>query len=139
MVSDPDMLDEVSMAAGIALSRWFGQEAKRVFAMLAESDQERENRELVELVERLGGKVTANQLRRHTRKYGSPDEAEAALQALVNDHKGDWKPNSTSNQGGRPTSVFVLRGVVKTPPSHEGNGGFGYGDTQNKSDKWEEV
>ena len=35
-------VDEVSMAAGITLADWFGQEGRRVYGVLGESDEERD-------------------------------------------------------------------------------------------------
>jgi Protein of unknown function (DUF3987) len=140
MADNPDTLDETSIAAGIALARWFGQEAKRVFAMLSESDDERESREMLEHVERLGGSVTANQVRRHTRKYRTPGEAEAALQNLVKLGLGNWKPKEISEHGGRPTRQFVLRHVVETPVKPKECAGSGYSNVQEKTNGgWGEV
>ncbi len=64
VVDDPTLLsrDEVdaeSMTAGIAMARWFGREAKRVYALLTESEDEKRDRELVEWIRRRGGVVTA--------------------------------------------------------------------------------
>lgn len=125
-VSDPDTVDETSMEAGIALSRWFGQEAKRVYAMLAESEADQTIRQTMELVQRLGGTVTGRDLQRSARKYKTAKEAENALQILVQHEKGDWRPSPGTAQGGRPTSVFVLRqraDVDETPVKPKENKG----------------
>ena len=78
-VSDSDTVDEISMAAGIALSRWFGAEAKRVYAMLGEGAEDQAERELIELIRRLGGTVTGRKLQRHSRKFKTAKEADNAL------------------------------------------------------------
>jgi Protein of unknown function (DUF3987) len=122
-VADPDTVDEVSMAAGIALSRWFGEEAKRVYAMLSEDEDAQQIRELVELVERLGGVVRVRDLQRHSRKYRESHVAENALQLLVNQGKGAWQANRTGAQGGAPTRAFVLRRVDTTPAKLKKNAG----------------
>ncbi|MBL8762229.1 MAG: DUF3987 domain-containing protein, partial [Phycisphaerae bacterium] len=54
---DPARVDEASIAAGVVLARWFGDEARRVYAILSESDDDRETRRLVEWIERKGGTV----------------------------------------------------------------------------------
>jgi len=105
---NPDTLDEISMAAGIALSRWFGREARRVIAMISESDDVRDNHELLGHIKNLGGAVTANALRRLKRKYPTSEKAEAALQKLAKEGYGDWKQNPIGEQGGRPTRTFYL-------------------------------
>lgn len=122
-VSDPDTVDATSMKAGIALSRWFGQEAKRVYVMLGESEEDQQIRELVDLVERLGGTVTGRDLQRRSRKYRTANEAEGALQLLVQHEKGDWQPKPGTAQGGRPTMAFVLHRVDTTSMKPGGNGG----------------
>jgi hypothetical protein len=138
-VSDPDTVDETSMAAGIALSRWFGAEAKRVYAMLGESETDQQIRELVELVERLGGTVKARDLQRRSRKYHTATEAENALQILVQHEKGDWRPKPCTDQGGRPTTVFVLRRVDTTPAKPKENGGSVDVNGEAPAGEWGEV
>src|SRR5262249_15695781 len=61
-LEDPGQVDDVSMEAGIKLSDWFGNEAKRVYAMLSETQEEADQRELIELIKRHGGDITARQL-----------------------------------------------------------------------------
>ena len=63
-----DAVDEASIAAGVALSRWFGHEARRVYAMLAESDDDRDRRRLVDLIRGKGGSVTPRDLMRGVAK-----------------------------------------------------------------------
>ena len=55
---DPDHIDQHSIDAGVTLSRWFGQEAQRVYEMLKEDDAYRALRELIEIIERKGGSIT---------------------------------------------------------------------------------
>jgi len=81
----PDAVDEVSMRAGIALARWFGHEARRVYAMLAESEEDRDRRRLVDLIRIKGGSVTPRDLIRSARLFKDTDEAKGALVSrLVN-------------------------------------------------------
>jgi hypothetical protein len=60
----PEAADAASITAGVRLSRWFGHEARRVYAMLDESDEARERRRLGELIRRKGGSVTPRDLMR---------------------------------------------------------------------------
>jgi hypothetical protein len=101
-------IDAASMSQAIALSTWFAGEACKVYGILVDSEEEKDQQELVELITRLGGEVSANELRKSTRKFRSNDEAEAALIKLAG--KGlvtvQWKKSGPV--GGRPRSVFKL-------------------------------
>lgn len=88
-------IDAASMEAGTTLSDWFGHEARRVYGLLAESDEERERRELIETVERIGastgGGITVRDLMRGCARYrGDAELAEMALQSLVEAGRGTW-------------------------------------------------
>ena len=61
---DPWRCDETSMASGIALAKWFGHEAKRVYGVLCESPEDRDCRRLVELLQAKGGQATVRELSR---------------------------------------------------------------------------
>jgi hypothetical protein len=138
--NDPATVDEVSMAAGIALSRWFGQEAKRVYGMLAEDETDQGARALMERVERLGGIITAYELKRHARQFRNTEQAEAALQGLVNRGLGAWTPYSSTVHGGRPTRAFILRSAAVNPAKHEKDGGFSNSSSDGKEQAdWGEV
>jgi hypothetical protein len=52
-----------------------GDEARRVYAILAETDDERDRRWLVELVGRKGGTVMARELQQSSRLYRTADDA----------------------------------------------------------------
>ncbi len=82
-LADADRVDETSSLAGVALSRWFGHEARHLYDVLAEPDDERERRRLVELIQRKGGSATARGLMRSSRKFKTAADAEAALEELV--------------------------------------------------------
>ena len=108
------------MEAGIALSRWFGSEARRVYRVLGESEEEGEARRLLELIDRKGGKVTPRDLQRGSSKYGSAKEAEEVLGRLVTGGMGTWEEVPPGPKGGRPTRVFIRTAPVKpTEPSEK--------------------
>lgn len=104
---DPRVLDEISMASGIRLAQWFKHEAKRVYAMLAETDGEEANRRLAEWVDRNGGYTTAREVQQKCRWLKESGRAEKALQALVDARLGDWEPTGAA-QRGRPGRRFML-------------------------------
>lgn len=99
-------IDAASMAAGIKLARWFGREAQRVESLFAETDEQREARELVEWIEKRGGSITARDLQNSHRRYShSADIAEAALAQLA---KAGLGKTTVIPTGGRPRFEFVL-------------------------------
>lgn len=104
---DPRVLDEISMASGIRLAQWFKHEAKRVYAMLAETDGEEANRRLAEWVDRNGGYTTAREVQQKCRWLKESGRAEKALQALVDARLGDWEATGEA-QRGRPGRRFML-------------------------------
>ena len=103
-------LDVASMDAGIVLAKWFKHEARRVYAMLGESDAERARRRLIEWIERKGGTVTVREVQQGCRWLKDPGAAEAALEELVKTGRGSWE-QSPPGQRGRPTRRFRLSTV----------------------------
>ena len=122
-----DEVDEKSVAAGAALAWWFTHEIKRLYGIFAEDEAEREDRELVEFVERRGGSVTPREVQRGLYRIKTADEAKAALERLVKAGSGTWQIPKASTIGGRPSDVFRLSlhpPNDKTPISDSANGGF---------------
>jgi hypothetical protein len=109
-----DAVDLVSMEAGISLAKWFGTEARRVYAILGESDEERDQRRLVELIQRKGGSATVRDLMRSARMFLDADVAEQALNELVKAGHGHWQAPPIGPAGGHPTQRFVLALGVDT-------------------------
>jgi hypothetical protein len=106
---DPQRIDEASVAAGVALARWFGDEAKRVYAVLSESDDDRGTRQLMEWIERRGGTVTVRDLTRGPREYrADPKRAAKALGDLVTAGVAVWVHDDHGPTGGRPTDRIRL-------------------------------
>ncbi len=115
-LENPDAVDAASIRAGVVFSRWFGNEARRMYAILSESDEERENRRLADWIERKGGSVTVREVQQGHRRFRLATDAEAALQPLVEAGYGDWEPPSPDKRG-RPTRRFAL----STPSTVYGN------------------
>jgi hypothetical protein len=144
---DPARVDAASIAAGVSLSRWFANEARRIYAMLSESDDDRKARQLVEWIERRGGVVTVRDVTHGIRAYrNDPDTAEHALSALVEAGIGRWESDDHGPKGGRPTRRFRLVSTVtvtETKGNPEADAGSGDGDagdtTTDAGDGWGEL
>jgi hypothetical protein len=133
-IDTPDAVDAASIAAGTALADWYRHEARRVYAVLKESDDASERRKVVDLVRERGGRITARNLATFHRPFrGRTAAAEECLSALVRAGAGRWEW-LRQDRGGRPTREFVLAKnatlVCKTPAKPEGNGGLGFADTR---------
>lgn len=106
-VPDPTTpVDETSIAAGIRLSRWFCNEAKRVYAVMEESEEDRKKRELIEWIRNRGGACSVNDLVHDKREYRhNRNRAEADLMELVKRRAGEW---DKGQKNGRPSQLFRL-------------------------------
>jgi len=107
-LAKPEAVDEASIAVGVALSGWFKNEARRIYGMLGESDEDRQRRRLVELIRRKGGSATPRDLMRSCRQYLTSVDAEAALAELAEAGLGRWEDVPTTGKGGRPTRRLTL-------------------------------
>jgi hypothetical protein len=122
--ADDPSIDAESMSAGIELARWFGNEAKRTYEVLRESDDEQELRQLAELIDAQGGSVRVRDWQRQ-RKHTNSEAAEEDLQRLLDAGYGSWGFAPTSADGGRPSRVFTLHANDprdKTPDGSDGEG-----------------
>ncbi|MGE3316519.1 MAG: DUF3987 domain-containing protein [Planctomycetaceae bacterium] len=104
----PDLVNAESMAAGIALAEWFKTEARRVYSMLGEDDQTRLRRQLIEWIDRRGGRVSERQVQQGCRWLRESGAAEKALTDLVKDELGCWEPVPSGSKGGRSSREFRL-------------------------------
>lgn len=106
---DPARIDAESMSRGVTLARWFADEARRVYEVIHESDAERANRELVEMIQRHGGSVTKRVLMQWSRtRFPSAGDAQDALDGLAADGLGQWEYPKPGPLGGHPEARFVL-------------------------------
>lgn len=109
-----DEIDVASMAAAIELVAWFKYETRRVYALLAESEVDRAIRQaddrLAAFVASHGGRVAVRDVIAGVRSISDADQAEEALERLVDAGRGGWidKPTDPA-KGGRPTRLFVLK------------------------------
>jgi hypothetical protein len=112
-----------SMAAGIALARWFANEARRVYATLGESDDTRCLRRLAEWLRDRGGRASVRQLQRaNSRRYRTAEDAEQALQSLVDAGLGEWHLQPPPPTGGHGQKEFLLFPTHDTSDTRHGGG-----------------
>ena len=79
------------MRAACELARWFGNEAERIYAVMAETPEQRGQRKLVEFIQSRDGRVTEREV--YTNYWAlknKPIETKAALEKLVNARLGEW-------------------------------------------------
>jgi hypothetical protein len=109
---EPTAIDADSMRAGIMLARWFGYEARRVYDVLAESEDAAELRQLAELIARRESKtITPRELCQSVWRYrGKTEQAEADLEQLVRAGYATWEPTGRTVRGGQPSRRLRLRG-----------------------------
>jgi hypothetical protein len=106
---NPEGIDQKSILAGIGLADWFGQEARRVYSVLGESEEEREERELVAWIAQKGGRATVRDITRGPRIYRDKVAAvEKVLTHLVKRGRGRWVPDDHGGGPGRRAHVFEL-------------------------------
>jgi hypothetical protein len=107
--ADPVAVDPDSMAAGITLTQWFGQETHRVYQVLGESEEARDEREMTELMTRKGGSITVREATRSSRKYrDKPALAEEVLNRLVKAKKAFTSHYPPEPKRGQPTTIWHL-------------------------------
>ncbi len=104
---DSTPIDELMMQNAIDLTNWFKHETRRVYAMLGESKEEHESRQLIEWIQSKGGTITARELQQGRREIKTSADAEKLLASLVTNGYGKWE-TVFSPKGGPPKRVFHL-------------------------------
>jgi hypothetical protein len=101
----------------------------RIYATLAETREQREQRQLVEFIESRGGSVSVRDLTHYCWSYkGRTEDAEQALTALVASGHGGWQEIRQDGRG-RPTRKFQLLPASPSPKIGDIRGKTGnYGD-----------
>lgn len=117
-------LDVASMAAGIELTEWFKQEAKRVYAVLADDDVAFENRQVIQWIEAQGRPVTIREVyRAHRNKFQSQEEVELLLNKMVREGVATSETDTPTEQGGRPVTTYSLSEFGHNPENPRENRG----------------
>ncbi len=124
-----NVIDSESMDRGIRLANWFRREAERVYARLAEGDDDREARQLLDLVRRKGGSVSGRELVQSSRSFKTVKDAEAALSRLVDAGHGKWVYLPQCGPGAPKARRFVLPGASGDPVYRNPAGGVAEGDS----------
>jgi len=100
--------------AGIAIVRWYGREAWRVYEG-CESSEEREMRALVEKISEYGGVIRVRDMRDMSRKWRDSLAADMALKTLESYGYGEFFWENAGPNGGRPSKLFRLHGYPDVP------------------------
>jgi hypothetical protein len=122
-----DYIDAESIHRAVRIVRWFCDETRRIYTSFNETDEQAQQRKLLEIIRKHDGRITVRQLMHASRLYrNSADIAKFALDELVQLGWGRWDNASVGEHGGRPSPVFILNtqtGGNKTPDT-ESAGGF---------------
>lgn len=106
--NDCRSIDESTIRDAIQITDWFKNETLRVYSMLRESEGDRLEREVIELISARGGEITPSELvRQRKSQFKKADDAEKFLGVLAKDDKGTWETRKPE-KGGRPSRVFRL-------------------------------
>ena len=105
-------VDDVSMRDAINLTEWFKHEIRRVYAMLSESPEEKDDRKLLHWLRKTNKPVTAREVQRSCRWLKESGKAEESLRRLVK--KGSVsQQQSNAGERGQPTRYYQLETQAK--------------------------
>jgi hypothetical protein len=121
---DAACIDIVSLRSAIELAEWFKHEARRIYAMLAEDEATRVDRQNLDQLKRYGGCVSVREWQR-MRSHHTAADAEAELNQWVQEGLGAWDTPKPDPRGGRPTKVFHMADVTDTDKTPCGDGSRG--------------
>lgn len=107
---DPERIDEMSIKAGVRLSRWFAAEALRIYKLLQEDEKRRDRRLVIERIQAMGGAVTVRDWQR-SRSYTTSRQAKSELDGFARSGVGYWEKSKPGSKGGRASLRFVLHPV----------------------------
>ena len=129
-------VDEANMQRGIDVVRWFSQETGRIYSVLEGESSIAVENDLLELIRRRGGRITARNLQRSSRRYPTAESARVALQQLEDLGLGLWINGGGGPAGGRPSAIFEIRKVggepvPRRPASATGDDETSQGDPKN--------
>ena len=106
---EPGPVSVENMRRGRRLVEWFKYETRRVYALLSESEEDREIRKVVQAARENGGSATARDLQRKSpSEWPTSEEAEQALERAKQAGKGEWVCDPPSPKGGRPKRELRL-------------------------------
>ncbi|MDX1965347.1 MAG: DUF3987 domain-containing protein [Pirellulales bacterium] len=101
------LLDSGVVGGAVEIVKWARRETARVYGLLHETDSERETRQIVEIVQRHGGELSARDLMRASpQQFPKATDAERMLSRLAREGLGDWA--TRQGETGRPARVFRM-------------------------------
>lgn len=104
---DPDICDVDSMTAGVEMARWFKNEVRRVYGLLGESQEKRDQRQVVDWIRTTkGGRVRPRDVLNGRREIETAEDADKLLSTLAKQGFGSW--HYSTNQRGPTAREFVL-------------------------------
>lgn len=101
-------VDGETMENAIRLVRWFCNETRRVYRMLASGEEDQQRDSLIQWIDAKGGDVTVRETQTGHRRLKTTIDAEEALNELVKEDFGFWIDVPPGAKGGRPTRKFRL-------------------------------
>ena len=140
---NPDIIDVESMEKAIRLTEWHIRETQRFYEWFREHSLGEEDQRLLEWISEKGGEVSVRDVTHGLRQFrGKADEAEAALQRLVERGLGTWENVRVSQKGGRPKRVFRVHDLGRCHQNLKNSRdsrSFGDGDTKDYSEQQEQT
>jgi len=117
----PAEVSAASVRAALQIIEWAKAETQRIYSMLGETEEEEEVREVVALIERQDGRITAYDLHKSMpKRFPESDDADQYLAGLV-PLVGHWVDVPPGPKGGRPTRLFTLHCAPVQAPPETGN------------------
>jgi hypothetical protein len=107
-------VDAASIEAAIRLVTWFKYETRRIYGRLAESEDTRDTRKILECVQAKGGRVTVRDVAKAGLCHGDAARITDILNKLAEAGRGVWRDVNPTDRGGRRTRSFELSGDSDT-------------------------
>ncbi len=116
----PVTVDDESTHAAIELVYWFGNETRRIYQSMNQTEDSKQIQLLMDLIQTKGGMVTLRQAMRNGPCYKSKQSAVTAFERLEREGYGEVISSHPTVNGGRPSVIF------------RANGSYGDGGTVNQ-------
>ena len=120
---DAAVVDMESVEAAIQLVSWFKNETRRIYGRLAEGEDTRGVRRILEYIQAKGGHATVRDLTRAGVCGGDQGRLEELLGRLEKEGMGSWVAVPPTRRGGRPTRTFKLQPYRETDKTYVPEGG----------------
>lgn len=106
-IENPYILTNDTIQEAIKITTWFKNEAKRIYALLSESEEETTYRQLIEFLKKRNNEATVREIQRGVWAFRGQNPTQF-LEQLRLRGIGNWAEKPTGKQGGRPCKVFRL-------------------------------